>query len=123
NLSKVPVSESPHRGLFAFLSFNRPGAAHQCFQDGSVAKNSWCRMEFQTVCVFGEEAPLSNRPQPRFTVIGRLFKAGCDQEKEYFSLILRLQKFLQQSPAYIRDPWPLGAGTSYSIPKRHWRIT
>jgi hypothetical protein len=67
-------------------------------------------MEFQTVCVFGEEAPLSNRPQPRFTVIGRLFKAGCDQEKEYFSLILRLQKFLQQSreecPArvvWIRD--------------------
>ncbi|WP_210267731.1 hypothetical protein, partial [Rhizobium rhizogenes] len=33
NLSKVPVSESPHRGLFAFLYFNRPGAAHQCFQD------------------------------------------------------------------------------------------
>ncbi|NTF53266.1 hypothetical protein [Rhizobium rhizogenes] len=29
----MPVSESPHRGLFAFLSFNRPGAAHQCFQD------------------------------------------------------------------------------------------
>ena len=59
-------------------------------------------MEFQTVCFFGEEAPLFSRPQPRFTVIGLLFKAGRDQENEYFSLILRLQKFLQQS--LIRKP-------------------
>jgi hypothetical protein len=39
----VPVSESPHRGLFAFLSFNRPGAAHQCFQGKRQADPIWRR--------------------------------------------------------------------------------